>query len=93
MAVSVRIDSRHLPPLTFGGEGGEASSGDGFGAWLVRVMQPRIRASVGSWPVLDFAPKGNPEGSTWPLLGIALVVVVGGVVGLALYGLVSAIRR
>jgi len=92
MDVTVLLDSRHLPPMSFT-TSGPASAGGGVADAVARFLRPRVRAQLGGATVVDVAPFGAPGPSTWPLLGIVAAAGVLVLVVLVVRGAAAFLRR
>ncbi len=92
-ALTVDVESAHLPTVHLVGGGGGGSSGSGGGGWLSRFLRPRVVVRAAGVPVFDLAPDGQPGETTWPLLAVVLGLVVAVVLGLAVRGAVAFLHR
>lgn len=93
MSITVQLETRHLPPVTIGGDDDGASGGGAFGLAVLRALRPRVRAALNGATLVDFAPYGKPPGTTWPLLAVLLGLAVLVVLALAVRGLLAIVRR
>lgn len=88
----VTVKTAWLPDFAFdlSGDGGAPPSSEK--PWLVRVLQPYVRAELPIVGPITYRPAGTPGPTRWPLLAAGAVVVVGGVLFLAYLGARSLAR-